>query len=353
MRANPDIPRDWNIVTFPLDPQYTKAGVLDGKVGLEADKDYPNGLTYTSDASYFKPVEAYQLKARIDREEQELATLYGQFDAGPGGLNANTRVAVPHNTKRNLANTYVWTAAGGFFAETQEVMDSLSESAGGSFELTTSIGGTLTTDVNIFGAEVDLDLSAKLGAHLELEVEKHTDTDTDFAVEIELDPERDLSAVDSEDKRILQPGKVDAYRFMSFYLRPDADHHDMFFNQVVDPIWLAQSSDPGAVALREAQQTAARPPCWRVLHRVTFVSRILAPVSPQADPFTQALRALDLNSNYELIKTLEPYLTGHTASYGDFAAAVKTAVARRLPDLGGHLTEVTTYLAQYYGVTGV
>jgi hypothetical protein len=350
MRPNPDIPRDWNIVTFPLDPQYTKAGVLDGKVGLEPDTDYPNGLTYTSDASYFKPVEAYQLKARIDREEQELATLYGQFDAGPLGLSANTQGTVPHNTKRNLANTYVWTAAGGFFSETQEVMDSLSESAGGSFELKTSIGGTLTTDVNIFGAEVDLDLSAKVGAHLELEVEKHTDTDTDFAVEIELDPERDISEVDSQDKRILQPGKVDAYRFMSFYLRPDADHHDLFFNQVVDPIWLAQSDDPGAVALREAQQATARPPCWRVLHRVTFVSRILAPVSPQADPFTSALRTLDISSNFELIKTLEPYVVGHTASYGEFAATVKTAVARRLPDLSGHLAEVTTYLAQYYGV---
>jgi hypothetical protein len=126
----------------------------------------------------------------------------------------------------------------------------------------------------------------------------------------------------------------------------------MFFNQVVDPIWLAQGDDPGAVALRETQQATARPPCWRVLHRVTFVSRILAPVSPQADPFTQALRALDLNSNYELIKTLEPYVTGHTASYGDFADAVAKAVARRLPDLGGHLVEVTSYLAQYYGVTG-
>jgi hypothetical protein len=352
MRPNPDIPRDWNIVTFPLDPQYTKAGVLDGKIGLEPDKDYPNGLTYTSDASYFKPVEAYQLKAQIDREEQELATLYGQFDAGPGGLSANTQTAVPHNTKRNLANTYVWTAAGGFFAETQEVMDSLSESAGGSFELTTSIGASLNTDVNIFGAEIDLDLSAKVGAHLELEVEKHTDTDTDFAVEIDLDPERDISEVDSQDKRIPMPGKVDAYRFMTFYLRPDSDHHDLFFNQVVDPIWLAQSDDPNAVALRGAQQATTRPPCWRVLHRVTFVSRILAPVSPQADPYTQALRSLDIESNYELIKTLEPYVTGHTASYGDFAAAVEKAVARRLPDLGGHVAEVTTYLAQYFGVTG-
>jgi hypothetical protein len=30
MRANPDIPKDWTILTFPIDPRYTKQGTLDG-----------------------------------------------------------------------------------------------------------------------------------------------------------------------------------------------------------------------------------------------------------------------------------------------------------------------------------
>jgi hypothetical protein len=33
MKPNPDIPKDYNIITFPINPHYTKQGVLDGKVG--------------------------------------------------------------------------------------------------------------------------------------------------------------------------------------------------------------------------------------------------------------------------------------------------------------------------------
>jgi hypothetical protein len=352
MQANPDIPRDWNIVTFPLDPRYTKAGVLDGKVGLDADWDYQAMRSGSSDASYYKPIEAYQLKGRIDREEEELATYFRQFAAGPGGLTANTTSTLPPGTKRNLVNTYVWTSGGGSFAETRTVLDSRSETTGGSFSFAFSLGAGINVDVDAVTVDVSVELSAKAGAHLELEVSKTQSTDTDFGVEVELDPERDISTLDSHGRRILQPGKVDAYRFMTFYLAPDADFHDLFFNQVVDPIWLAQSDDPSAAALRKARQDAQRPACWRVVHRVTFVSRILAEVSAHADPYVQALRQLDLNSNYELVKTLEPYVTGHTATSGDFRAAVKAAVTRRLPDLLGHLEQVTSYLAEYFGVDG-
>jgi hypothetical protein len=352
MRPNPDIPKDWNVLVFPMDPRYTKAGVLDGKVGLEADTDYPAGLSPSSDASFYKPIEAYQLKARIEREEQELATYFRQFQAGPGGLTADVTSTLPPGTKRNLANTYVWTAAGGSFAETRTVMDSRSETTGGSFSFTFSLGGSFSTDFSLFGASFDLDISAKVGAHLELEVSKKSEQDTDFGVDVDVHPERDISTVDAQGKRILQPGKVDAYRFTSFYLAPDTDHHDLFFNQVVDPIWLAQSTDPAAAALRGARQPGQQPPCWRVLHRVTFVSRILAPISPQADPYTRAMRALDLNSNYELVRTLEPYVACHTGTYGEFVAAVRTALTRRLPDLLGHVDQVTDYLVQYFGVDG-
>jgi hypothetical protein len=353
MRANPDIPKDWNILIFPLDPRYTKAGVLDGKVGLEADRDYPAALSPSSDASYYKPIEAYQLKGQIDRQEEELATYFRQFDAGPGGLTADTASTLPPGTKRNLVNTYVWTAGGGSFAETRNVLDSRSETTGGSFSFAFSLGGSFNTDVDAFTLDLDVEVSAKVGAHLELEVSKTKATDTDFGVQVDLEPERDISTLDQQGKRILQPGKVDAYRFMTFYLSPSSDSHDAFFNQVVDPLWLAQSDDPAAAALRQARQDTQRPACWRVLHRVTFVSRILAEISAQADPYTQALRKLDLDSNYELVQTLQPYVIGHTATYGDFAATVKQAVTRRLPDLLGHLDQVTTYLAQYFGVGGV
>ena len=178
---------------------------------------------------------------------------------------------------------------------------------------------------------------------------KRIDTDTDFGVVVVVAPENDITQVDAAGEHVPQPGKVDAYRFMTFYVAPSGDHHDLFFQQVVDPIWLEQSTDPAAAALREARQPAQQPACWRVLHRVTYVSRILEPISPQADAFTQAMRALDLNSNYELVRTLAPYVAGRTTSYGDFVLAVRQAVNRRLPDLVGHLDQVTAFLAGYYG----
>ena len=34
MKPNPDIPKDWNIIHFPLNPLYIKQVTLDGKVGV-------------------------------------------------------------------------------------------------------------------------------------------------------------------------------------------------------------------------------------------------------------------------------------------------------------------------------
>jgi hypothetical protein len=124
----------------------------------------------------------------------------------------------------------------------------------------------------------------------------------------------------------------------------------VFFNQIIDPIWLATSDKPAAAALRGARQPAKRPACWRVLHRVTFVSRVLAPVAAAGDPFTQALRGLDIASNYELIKAIEPDVIGRTANPGEFMAAVRQAVASRLPDLLPHVDQVVSFLVLYYGV---
>ena len=83
MRPNPDIPPDRNIITFPMNPRYVKQGTFDGKVGLKPDVDYPNALTYSSDSSYFKPIEAYALKNRISRARTQLQPTFD--DARPCG----------------------------------------------------------------------------------------------------------------------------------------------------------------------------------------------------------------------------------------------------------------------------
>jgi hypothetical protein len=46
---NPDIPRDVNLLTFKINPFYTKQGTLDGRVGSELDPDYPNASSLSSE----------------------------------------------------------------------------------------------------------------------------------------------------------------------------------------------------------------------------------------------------------------------------------------------------------------
>src|SRR5205085_1741575 len=35
IQPNPDVPKDWNVVPFPLNPRYTKQGTLDGTAGYD------------------------------------------------------------------------------------------------------------------------------------------------------------------------------------------------------------------------------------------------------------------------------------------------------------------------------
>ncbi|MDQ3813834.1 MAG: LamG domain-containing protein [Armatimonadota bacterium] len=106
MRPNPDIPKDWNIITFPLNPRYVKQGTLDGKIGSDPDPNYPNALNYSSDSSYFKPIHAYGLKNRIVRQQEEVKAYYDQYNAGDKGRSGK-HSDLPQIQKRNLVNTYV------------------------------------------------------------------------------------------------------------------------------------------------------------------------------------------------------------------------------------------------------
>lgn len=117
------------------------------------------------------------------------------------------------------------------------------------------------------------------------------DVSRTFGLTVDCAPSGDLQRYDNgkpvftaQGKPVLVPGKVDAYRFLTFYLGESSANFDDFFHKVVDPIWLANSGAPDAAALRPARQTATKPPCWRVMHRVTFVSRVLPPVPPPGAP---------------------------------------------------------------------
>ena len=77
-----------------------------------------------------------------------------------------------------------------------------------------------------------------------------------------------------------RPGKVKTFRTYEFFLQPSQQNADDFWNTVIDPVWLANSPDTDAAAMRTAVANASVP--WRLLHRVTYCERFLPPVSNAA-----------------------------------------------------------------------
>ena len=77
-----------------------------------------------------------------------------------------------------------------------------------------------------------------------------------------------------------RPGKTDLFRTYAFFLQPSQNNSDDFWNTVIDPIWLANSPDPDAAAMRSAQGNISIP--WRLLYRVTYSQRFLPPISTEA-----------------------------------------------------------------------
>ncbi|MBD2112833.1 MULTISPECIES: LamG domain-containing protein [Cyanophyceae] len=385
MRPNPDIPPDRNIINFPINPAYTKQGTLDGKIGFTPDAAYPNALTFSSDSSFYKPIEAFALKQRIQREEERVQAYYDQYDAGAVGRRQNVLFGqsgdlgseevlqnLPRLEKRNLANTYVWTADGGLFAETQETMDVVQESYGGSYAFKGQAGIFADLDVAISGVGFKFGFEAMFGGRLNVQATKSVQSENSFSVEVNVDEvERDVFLRDEAGevlfdlsnpltpKALRHPGKVDAYRFMTFYLEPQADHFDHFFSQVVDPIWLEQSTDANALALRGLRDAnkgpGTKPPCWRIFHRVTFVSRVLPPIgSTKPLPALEStLRELSIDSNFELIKRLDPFVADKVDDIGEFSRAIRETIATFLPELQPHVAAITEFMRLFYGVTEV
>jgi len=425
VRPNPDIPPEANAIMFPLNPRYVTQGVLDGHVGLKpANVDFGNKPPFT-ELSYFKPSDAYQRKSRIESDRQRLKSEYEGFatqsaaygsligavsgaSAGVGGgiigavasilmgpagmavgavigatlsgpmtaigsmIGGGIGTAISEGGlaelertrpwERDLVNTYIWTADGGLFAETQQVMSAREDVIGGAFSLQGMFGSFTDFDLaTIFSADVNS--SAMIGGHYSYVTSKTERSETSFELAVELDVERDISTqpdhnVDPPnlDLEVGQPhpGKVDAYRFMSFYLRPDQDNRTEFLNQVVDPAWLRESTGGAAALIRELAADTGAPPCWRVLHRVTFVSRILEPFKDGAGTaeatLEQMMRSLGLESHMQLVYALDPLVQGNAIEPHQFTRAVADAVNRALPELSTKLPEITQLMRSYYGI---
>ena len=291
MVPNLDIPEDMNIIDFPIDSQYIKNGSLDGKVGLKDDPDARN-------KSYFKPLEAYSLKRQIEKEDKQMEAYFKQFDTDDlsknGGFSKFKDDKIPANpsynwkerlSKRNICNTYAWTAGGGMYTEQKGLMDTYTESFSGNWSQNFSAGLHIDIAAAVFVGYYG-EFDAMIGSPIEVTSVKSNENSTSFELLSEVKPDWFLKKPTVENDSVsysknLAPGKVDGYRFMSFYMAPNEKNYDTFFGKVVDKNWYSNSMHPNAVALREASAEANG--VWRVLHRVTYVSRIPPEFQPVPD----------------------------------------------------------------------
>lgn len=169
--------------------------------------------------------------------------------------------------KRNIVNTYVWDADGGLRAEEESFANTVEHSF--SVENIFSLSGGVSADFMVAGFKAAFSL---LGGKSQATANSRT-----LGLSRSLELTVDLSGVEKKgvtdlyDNPIKPGEKVDRYRFMTFYLENSTDHFSDFWSYVVDPEWL-MSNDEEARALRQARN--GRPnPCWRVMHRVTYVER--------------------------------------------------------------------------------
>lgn len=383
MFPNPDIPKDVNIITFPINPEYTKQGTLDGKVGLtgdfavQPDPQYPNAASY-GEYSYFKPREAYSLKKQLEKEREQLQAMFDEYDASIGPKPRFDQLQQKVTT--SMVNTYVWTAKGGFYAETNQSLTGTSQSNSGRYNFSGKAGLHFKASTAVFGPTLSFEGDALFGNHLVTVKTKSRTEDQSFGVSVKCDPDGDLQyyrnvsenaardleeklgiaylnegngGYDAKGKPVLRPGKVDAYRFMTFYLEPEDTNFDDFFGKVIDPIWIAQSSDWRASALRQANQGGKKPACWRIMHRVTYVSRVHPPLVPETrTSLASVAKTLNIESNYELIKFLEPHVKVYvdTNEYVNFTDAIHYEITQKMPELLPHLDEIVRYMCDYFGM---
>ena len=256
---------------FKIAPRYVKNGTLDGYVGFQKDKDYAE-LATGERGSYFKPLEAYALKSLIAREQHQLKAYYDQYDApavGQGGdIRGESRnlgnllLNLPGNdtisrdewkaqiARRSLVNTYVWNSDGGLYSEEEQFGAVREESVSGSYELVGQAGVYAEASVMI-GPAASFEML--FGGRIHTKAMKSRRDATSFGIHVNMPGEgllnKRMAALPEGFPEPGQypvaydpdacPGKVNQYRFMSFYLAPRKKNFDDF-HKIVDQDWLEQ-----------------------------------------------------------------------------------------------------------------
>lgn len=393
---NEDIPEDVNIIPFPMNPLYVKQGTLDGKFGAGFDDLYRNNTR--KERSYYKPKEAYRLKHRIEKEQMRLEQLYQQFDVQDTnddyikaatatglvqllGAAANVShmallnianqamAALSHSvyndmnlrkelakvmSKKNIVNTYIWTIDGGFYAESTQMLENTQEvfnnscdfTFGGGIGYSLEMEAPLTLNHNF---SVSNNHSLVVTRTKTKEYNSSWQVNVNVNVNLPTSPRKEREGLQFT-KNLIDPGTVDAYRFMTFYLEQSPENYDDLFNKVIDQTWLNNNpNDPYARALLQAKNSEKRPHCWRIMHRVTYVSRILPGTAPLKS-LEYKMKVKDIESNYLLIKLLEPHVDTKSKDEATFEREVSRAIRNHLPEFVEFTIEITVYMKNYYGI---
>jgi hypothetical protein len=313
---NPYIPPDNNIITFRIDPHYVKNGTLDGKVGLYTDTDYTGEGKVPG--SYFKPIEAYRLKRQIAKSAVDDEKYYAQFSSLKRALGSTTSLGdqEPYRlvdrspktamSRKGIANTYVWTAAGGMHTEQEQFTDQFTTTFTGGYTVSNQFGPAIDFKGGVgsgamFGGFFTLEWLG--GFKIEIIATKTRTKANAFGLTVAVTGEPallggwDIGRRTYGEKPV--PGKVASYRFNTFYLPPDTENGSTLMNDVVDRMWL-RGNEPDAVTLRTANTGN---PAWRILHRVTYVNRIPpgAENMPNQMLHPAVMRIVDLDNNEVLM----------------------------------------------------
>jgi hypothetical protein len=371
---NMQIPRDLNIVSFRINSQYLRPGVLDGVIGYAYNPaTLPTGAqTYTTstgemaelydknfsrgevghDASYMRVVEAYKLKRQIDQEAFTALALY-RSQYGDNGSPNDSRLT----PSLDVYNEYLWTARGGtqevkhtYTTTYDEVLSTTTakSSAPGfniklrlvavsvkiadlTFSYTRTTSTTVKMSYNTTGT-ASFDIAASFdGIESDTQMRYASNNDAHFVMKnnsmFNQNNQSGLNLVVGSDGLVYnivpnvssgaglptsnslddsqtymqpqpaytsgnangitgalesyeRPGKVKQFRTYAFFLQPREENADTFWDEVIDPLWFANSNEADARAMRDAAKHKSIP--WRILYRVTYCERFLPPVSNAA-----------------------------------------------------------------------
>ena len=364
---NETIPVDTNLIDFAINPHYVKNGTLDGKIGLVNDPDYPNANDERG--SYFKPLEAYAIKRSIEKEEQQLKAYYSQFNVDKYrlvGMISSVKDKLKENraydfnnnlNQRSIYCNYVWSAVGGLHKEEHSVANTYSETYVGASSLKFGAGFEIIADIGTPFGGYYIETDVMLGNTWTMTATRSEATVNGFQLLCNVRPTDFLPApiITTGAQGQLEfkgygsaaaPGKVDAYRFMSFLLAPSKSNFSAL-GKIVDQNWLANSTTASANAMREALSAPSEP--WRIMYRTTFVSRVPAAFQPVKDETNapNVVPPANLAANYWLVAIIGDQLDGPAPTPLEIGKAIDIVLGDPAGD-PGLLKDLIPWWADFY-----